>query len=448
MHSDVSAFLIEIILFGLGLALVALVFLFIWLKGRFNGLSEASLAQMIESMGQTFQSQMGHTLQGPILDLTERMTRMVGESRESTTERLNKHFLEAQERIDRTLAQGRSELQTGLLKTTEALQGRFQSLELQVGTRLENIGKSVETKLNENLKEGFKHFEKVQEHLQAAELKLQSLNVVGQSISDLNSLLKLPHLRGGFGEATLERLLADFLPPGGYELQYAVVPNSPERVDAVVKMARQVLPIDSKFPREQVLPLFESQDPAMLEVARKALETFIRTQSKSIADKYIRPDHGTTDMAMLFLPSEILYFEVIRNGRLFEDITKLKVYPVSPNTLAMGLRSVTMAQEYYDMSRGVEKTIGDIKKARRHFEHFERKFEDIGKGLKKAQEAFETANTHLGRYESSVYRLVGEAGEPPELGGADGTAELPPPRAKGEDTIEPSAQSGQEKFPL
>ena len=347
-------------------------------------------------------------LQGPLLDLTERLTRSGHELREATLERLGKHFLDSQERVDRTLGQNRQELQFGLQKTTAALETRFLSLEQQVGLRLEAIGKNVESKLNENLKEGFKHFEKVQQHLAAAELKLQSLNVVGQSISDLNQLLKLPHLRGGFGEATLERLLADFLPVSAYELQYAVVPGAPERVDAIVRLARQVLPIDSKFPREQVLPLFESQDPAELESARKHLSDFIKQQAKSIADKYIRPDHGTTDMALLFLPSETLYFEVIRDTKLFEGISKLKVYPVSPNTLSISLHAISMAQEYYEMSRGVEKTIEDIKKARRHFEHFERKFEDIGKGLKKAQEAFETANTHLGHYESTVYRLVGE----------------------------------------
>jgi len=347
-------------------------------------------------------------LQKSLLDVTERVTRLSSESRDSLLDRLGKHFLDTQERIDRTLSSNRQELQAGLTKTTSVLEAKFQSLELQVGNRLENIGKSVEGKLNENLKEGFKHFEKVQQHLQAAELKLASLNVVGQSISDLNSLLKLPHLRGGFGEATLERLLADFLPAGSFELQYAIVPNSAERVDAVVKMPKMVLPIDSKFPREQVLPLFESSDGAALEAARKTLSEVIRGQAKSIATKYIRPDHGTADMALLFLPSETLYFEVIRNGELFEHLAKLKVFPVSPNTLSIALHSVAMAQDYYEMARGVEKTIEDVKKARRHFELFEKKFEEIGRGLQKAQEAFDTAHTHLSHYENSVVRLMGD----------------------------------------
>ncbi|MDR3608309.1 MAG: DNA recombination protein RmuC [Oligoflexia bacterium] len=355
-----------------------------------------------------------YTIQQSLLDISERNSKTSAELKDTLADRLEK-----------SMGANRQELQAGLFKTTQALESKFQSLEQQVGLRLETIGKNVENKLNENMKEGFLHFEKVQEHLKAAELKLASLNLVGQSISDLNQLLKLPHLRGGFGEATLERLLADFLPVGSYELQYTIVPGSTERVDAIVRMARQVLPIDSKFPREQVLPLFESQDPALLETARKALSDFVKEQAKSIADKYIRPEHGTSDMALLFLPSETLYFEVIRNGKLFEHLAKLRVFPVSPNTLSIALKSVSIAQEYYELARGVERTIEDVKKARKHFEHFGNKFEEIGKGLKKAQEAFETANTHLNRYESSVSRLVGEAeAETKELKGPAETLPL------------------------
>jgi DNA recombination protein RmuC len=350
-------------------------------------------------------------LRDQMSQIHEKLAVTGGEWKEALAEKLASQFAGSQERLDRSMAQNRAELQNGLMLTTQALEQKFQSLEAKVALKLEGIGKSVETKLNENLKEGFQHFTKVQEHLKAAELKLSQLHTVGQSIESLNSLLKLPHLRGGFGEATLERILADFLPQGSYQLQAMVVPGSTERVDALVKTGTLSLPIDSKFPREAVLPLFESSDPALQEQARKALGEFIRTQAKSIAQKYIRPDHGTTDMALLFLPSETLYFEVVRLGKVFEEMSQLRVYPVSPNTLMIGLRSVGMAQEYYDMARGVEKTIEDVKKARRHFEHFETRFEDIGKGLRKAQEAFETAQTHLGRYETSVYRLTGETPE-------------------------------------
>jgi DNA recombination protein RmuC len=389
----------------------------------------AWLAARIRKQAETFNVSkdlpplLSQALSGPLLDLQDRFSRSIADLRESNAEKLQKTQIEASERLERALAHNRAELAQGLLSTTEVLNMRFQNLETQVSERLTKIGENVEAKLNENLKEGFQHFEKVQHHLQQAELKLAELSQVGKGISDLNSLLKLPHLRGAFGEASLERLLSDFLPMGSFEIQYAIVPGGVERVDAIVRLGRQILPIDSKFPREQVLPLFESHDPALLEVARKQLSDFVKAEAKDIAKKYIRPEHGTTDMALLFLPSETLYFEVIRNGTLYEEIAKLKVYPVSPNTLAMGLHSVSVAQEYYEMSRGVEKTVEDVKKARKHFENFERKFDEVGKGLKKAQEAFETANTHLGRYESSVFRLVGELLEP---GGEIGDSAPPP----------------------
>jgi DNA recombination protein RmuC len=403
MHDSSSLLSLLIVLAVLILAGIA------WIAARLRKQGEAleriQLAKELPPL-------LSQALSSPLMDLQERFSRSIGELRESNAEKLQKTQIEASERFERALAVNRGELTQGLLTTTETLDKRFQNLETQVSERLAKIGENVETKLNENLKEGFQHFEKVQQHLQQAELKLAELGQVGRSISDLNSLLKLPHLRGSFGEATLERLLADFLPISAYEMQFAIVPNGTERCDAIVRLGRQILPIDSKFPREQVLPLFESEDPTLLEMARAKLSEIIKAEAKDIAKKYIRPEHGTTDMALLFLPSETLYFEVIRNGSLFEEMTRSKVYPVSPNTLAMGLHSVSVAQEYYEMARGVEKTVEDVKKARKHFENFEKRFEDIGKGLKKAQEAYEFANTHLGKYEGAVQRLVGADGLP------------------------------------
>ena len=169
------------------------------------------------------------------------------------------------------LQANRKELQLGLLQTTQALEAKVGAIDVRLDNRLKELSTGVQTKLETNLKEGFLHFEKVQHSLKQAELQLQNLNLVGQSINDLNNLLKMPHLRGNFGEAVLERLLSDMLPTDAYELQYRIVPGSTERVDAVIKYPNHVLPIDSKFPREQVLPLFETNDPIKLDQARRDL---------------------------------------------------------------------------------------------------------------------------------------------------------------------------------
>jgi DNA recombination protein RmuC len=311
--------------------------------------------------------------------------------------------------IAKELQVNRHELQQGLMSTTQALEGKFAHIDTRLDARMKDLTSSVQTNLTANLKQGFEQFEKVQHHLSLAEVQLRNLNAVGSSINDLNNLLRLPHLRGGFGEATLERLLSDLLPRDGYELQFRIVPGSTERVDAVIKYPnQQVLPIDSKFPREQVLPLFESQDPAVLEQARKSLCEVMRQMAKSIRDKYVHPEHGTTDIALLFVPSETLYFEMLRNVKLCEELGRFKVFAVSPNTLAVTLHAISISRNYYEMAKGVEKTIADVKKAQQHFDNFEKRFTEIGSQLGRAQNAFQTAETHLGRYHSAVQRLMGE----------------------------------------
>ena len=365
------------------------------------------------------QAYLGNLLQNSFSDTAERIARSSGNLRQELSDRLNEEFQQIQQRIEAQLAQGRKEARIMQVKTTQALELRFLQLEgstrkeleqirSKVDERLTAIGQDVQSKLNEQMQEGFRHFEKVQEHLKAAEMHLQTVGVVGSSINELNNLLRLPHLRGGFGEATLERLLRDFLPGHLFELQSAL--NGVGRVDVLVKFPKASLPIDSKFPREQVAHLFDTSDQKQLTEARRILGKTLRLEAKRIS-KYIRPDLGTMDMAIMFLPSEILYFELIRDQELWEDLGKMQVFPASPNTLAIMLRGIAIAQEYYDMAASVEKTIENLQKAQRHFALFEAKFEAIGQGLESAREAYQVANTHLNRYSGSVVRLAAKEPE-------------------------------------
>lgn len=335
--------------------------------------------------------------------------------------------------LGEALGSSRKELQQGLLQMGTSLETKVGAIDQRLENRLKEMNQGVQSRLDENVKEGFKHFEKVQQSLRQAELQLQSLSQVGQSITELNSLLKLPHLRGGFGEATLERILSDNLPADAFEMQYLITPGSTERVDAVIKCPQFLLPIDSKFPREQILPLFETDDPVKLEGARKTLFEMVRILARSIREKYVKPEHGTSDLALLFVPSETLYFELIRHGKIAEELSKNKVFAVSPNTLGVTVHAISIARSYYDMAKGVEKTLAEMGKTRQHLTNFERKFEDVGTALNKAQNAFGTAGTHLSRYKSGVSRLIGEAS--PESAGES----APPLTAGGSHPLELSS---------
>lgn len=339
-------------------------------------------------------------------DISTAITKANGDMRQDLSDRLNERFLSINRDLKEDLKSGRDELRDGLIRTTTSLEAKFTALESKVAERLEAIGKEVQAKLDKNIQDGFAHFQKVSESLAGAEKQLTNLNAVGQSIQELNNVLNLPHLRGKIiGEGNLERLLADFLPAGYYEMQFQI---ETAYVDAVIKFTHLnlVLPIDSKFSVEQVAAIFDhSANPDDLKLARKKLSEIAKQNARDIKAKYIKPKLGTTDYALMYLPSETLYFEIIRDTDLWGALVGQKVFPVSPNTLAITVNSIGKSLQYYEMAKDVKKTIAQIQVARDHLSKFKNRFDDIGEKLVKAQESFQKATTHLSHYSSSVDKL-------------------------------------------
>src|SRR5438094_3716230 len=324
------------------------------------------------------------------------------------------------------LAGARSELTQSLALTTSQLKIEFESLNQKTAESLDSIRDrvdekllaitdQVQQKLDQNIKEGFAQFEKVQQHLKAAEEQLREVGALVHSINDLNNLLKLPHLRGQFGEASLERLLSDFLPAHMFELQCSV--NGGGRVDAMISFPDRRLPIDAKFPREQVLAFFEESRKEQLELARVEFVRVMKAEAKRIKG-YIQPEHGTTEIALMYLPSETLYMEAVRNRELADWLNQLHVFPVSPNTLLMTLQTIALVHKWYEVASRFEKSRQELAKAQKSFDHFQNQFETVGKSLGKAQEAFDKASTHLKTYRRRVSALSGQ--EQLELDAAGG----------------------------
>ena len=315
------------------------------------------------------------------------------------------------------LTEARTEMTSSLALTTAQLKTEFDHLNQKTVQSLDSIRDRVDAKLlamtdqvqqklDQNIKEGFAQFEKVQHHLKAAEEQLREVGAIGHSINDLNNLLKLPHLRGTFGEASLERLLADFLPDHMFEIQ-ASLPDGGGRPDAVINFPDRRLPIDAKFPREQVLALFESTVESEIEAARHEFVRVMKAEAKRVK-AYIQPENGTTDIALLYLPSETLYMEAIRNRELADWLNQQHVFPVSPNTLLMTLKTISLVHKWYEMAGRFEKSRVELAKAQKSFDFFQNQFDNVGKSLNKAQEAFETAQRHLKTYRGRVTVLSGQ----------------------------------------
>src|ERR1700738_3878810 len=408
-------------------ALVLLGFSAVLLR-RVSAAAQVDVKAEVASLLETLATSIGQKFSSATADMASRLEQTKGALRQQVTDRIQQGFSEIRSSVEqqlaagrdeqnRSLSDGRSEMTSSLLLTTQQLKVEFQSLNQQTAQSLDSIRdrvdqkmmaitEQVEVKLDQNIKEGFAQFEKVQQHLKAAEEQLREVGALGHSINDLNNMLKLPHLRGQFGEASLERLLSDFLPAHIFEMQSSVGDGS-GRADAVIQFPDRRLPIDAKLPREQVLALFESNVESEIEEARHEFVRVMKVEARRIK-AYIQPENGTTDIALMYLPSETLYMEAIRNRELADWLNVQHVFPVSPNTLLMTLQTIALVHKWYEVASRFEKSRLELAKAQKSFDHFQNQFETVGKKLNKAPEAFETAQRHLKTYRGRVSALSGQ----------------------------------------
>lgn len=412
----------------LGLIIVLNVVLLLWIAlHQWGKPSQAAATERLIERTEGLQRALSQQFSAATADIAGRLEQTKGDLRQQVSDRLTDGFSGIRQAVENQLAAGRqeqakglgetrSELANSLALTTCALKNEFdrlnqqtaeslESIRGQVDTKLMAISDQVSSKLDQNLKEGFAQFQKVQEHLRAAEEQLREVGAIGHSINDLNNLLKLPHLRGQFGEASLERLLSDFLPAHMFELQCSV--NGGGRVDAMISFPDRRLPIDAKFPREQVLAFFENSTEEQLEEARGEFVRVMKAEAKRIK-AYIQPEHGTTEIALMYLPSETLYMEAVRNRDLADWLNQQHVFPVSPNTLLMTLQTINLVHKWYEVATRFEKSRQELAKAQKSFDFFQTQFENVGKSLGKAQEAFDKASTHLKTYRGRVSALSGQ----------------------------------------
>ena len=425
--------------------LVLLVLAALILKREVGNRPQLEVLQKLANQAEAMQQALSGQFSAASADMAARLEQTKGDLRQQVSDRLGEGFLAIQSAVDQQMTAGRSEqsarlaearteLTSSLALTTSQLKSEFDNLNQKTAQSLESIRdrvdekllaitEQVQQKLDQNIKEGFAQFEKVQMHLKAAEEQLREVGALGHSINDLNNLLKLPHLRGQFGEASLERLLADFLPAHMFEMQAQIGGEGGGRPDAILYFPDRRLPIDAKFPREQVLALFESNVEAEIEEARKEFVRVMKTEARRIK-AYIQPEHGTTDIALMYLPSETLYMEAIRNRDLADWLNQQHVFPVSPNTLLMTLQTIALVHKWYEVASRFEKSRLELGKAQKSFDHFQNQFENVGKNLNKAQEAFETAQRHLKSYRGKVSVLSGQEQLDLESGATE--PELPP----------------------
>jgi len=331
--------------------------------------------------------------------------------------------------IESQMNELRRDLQT--MATAQAQSaGQITALTSSVTTRLDSVSKSLtdgvaqsadissrsQTAMREELKSTQGMMERIHKQLGEFQELSRGLSNAQQS---LESVLGGVKTRGILGEVTLDRLLEDSLPRSQYGIQYRFA--SGEAVDAVIFLRdRKLLAVDSKFPLEAFRRIETDGDEA-----RRAFATAVKKHVDSIAGKYIKPDENTLDLALMFVPSETVYYELLqisdsKGQALDEYCRQQRIIAVSPNTLyahlcviAMGLRGMQIEENARRLSNGLsglQKQLGN----------FTETFEKVGTHLKNAQQSYQEAGRRLDKTELSLEGML-TSGDP----SAGEQAELP-----------------------
>ena len=220
----------------------------------------------------------------------------------------------------------------------------------------------------------------------------------------LQSVLGGAKTRGSLGEITLERILEDALPQSAYATQYRFA-STGAIVDAIVRSADHILSVDSKFPLDSYRRLLE-----IGEDARRDFSQAVRKHADSIAEKYILPDEHTFDYALMFVPSEGVYYELLmtedsKYGRLDEYCRNKRVFPVSPNTFYACLGAIAISLRGQQIEENARHLFAGLAGLQKQLESFADVYDKLGTHLRHAQQSYEDADSKLTRARNSLEQM-------------------------------------------
>ena len=319
----------------------------------------------------------------------------------------------------RRLTEVRETLDAQLTRVREALNQQLQQLQQQNEAKLDEMRRTVDEKLQATLETRLgESFKQVADRLEQVHKGLGEMQTLAAGVGDLKNLLTNVKTKGNYGEAQLGNLLEQVFTVDQYAAQVSVVPGSKNTVDFAIKLpgrsndgAPVWLPIDSKFPTEAYERLQlaqENADAVGVEIAGKALEAKIVQEARSIAEKYLAPPH-TTDFAILFLPAESLYAEVLRRPGLMDVLQREhRVTLAGPttllamlNSLQMGFRTLALEQR----SSEVWQVLGAVKTEFGKFGEFVSKVRTQAEGVVKTLDQAQTRTNMMSRALKKVEAL-------------------------------------------
>jgi len=299
--------------------------------------------------------------------------------------------------VQQQLGQVLGHVNDRLKENAEVLQQTQQSL----GERLDNAAKVVGS---------------VQKSLGGLEEANRRIYEVGKDIASLQEILRAPKLRGGLGEFLLENLLAQVLPPDHFSTQYSF--RSGEKADAVIKLGNSLVPVDAKFPLENFKRALQAESDEERARAKKQFTADVKKHIDAIAQKYILPDEGTYDFALMYIPAENVYYETIIKDEstaeksLSEYALSKRVIPVSPGCFYAYLQAIVLGLKGMKVEERAKEIIRYIGRLQGDFTRFRDEFELVGKHLGHAQSSYQSADKRIEQFGQKLLSAEIAPGEP------------------------------------
>ncbi len=326
-------------------------------------------------------------------EITNTLVRLVGEMREAQDAR--------QESIGKRIGELTETSEKALGSMRDKVEERLKEIQESNEKKLEKMRETVDEKLQSTLEKRIgESFKRVSEHLEAVHKGLGEMKNLANGVGDLKKVLTNVKTRGTWGEIQLGAILEQVLTKDQYGTNVATCPGSAERVEYAVKLpgpeedpeACVWLPIDAKFPQEDYLRLVDASETGDADAVRKAtaaLNAAVLSSAKDIRDKYLEPPH-TTDFAIMFLPTEGLYAEVLRQSGIVERLQReMRVVVAGPTTLAAILSSLRMGFRTLAIEKRSSEVWKILSAVKTEFGKFDGVLQKLGRQLDTARKTVE-----------------------------------------------------------
>jgi len=330
----------------------------------------------------------------------------------------------AERKEDQSLLMIQQQIDQLRAQFAQVLDSNTQLIHQQLGQLLGNVNERLrknsgvlqktQQALGERLDNAARVVGNVQKSLGSLEEANRKIYDVGKDIASLQEILRAPKLRGGLGEFFLGDLLSQILPPDHFTTQYSF--RSGEKVDAAIRLGGSLVPVDSKFPLENFRRMLEAVSDEEKTRARRQFMADVKKHVDAIASKYILPDEGTYDFALMYIPAENVYYETIIKDdslggerSLSQYALGKRVIPVSPNSFYAYLQAIVLGLKGMKIEEHAKEIIQYLSRLEGDFAKFKEEFTLLGKHLGHAQSSFQSAEKRLDQFGQKL--LAADSGE-------------------------------------